>query len=535
MTADRRPIDPRMSADPKKPADPMPTYDPHRPYAADRLRHVHFVAVGGTGMGSLAGLLKARGIRVTGSDKKLYPPMSTALAEWGIDPIEGFAAENVLRERPDLVVIGNAVRRDNPEAIAAIEAGLPYRSFSDALYELAIAERHCLTIAGTHGKTTTTNLAAQLLEATGRDPSLLVGGISLDFGGSFREGRGAHFVVEGDEYDTAFFDKTPKFLHYHPDTLILTSVEFDHADIYRDLEHVKSAFRTLVASMAKTATIVAAVDHEGVCDVLANAPCRVVGYSVVREGDAGRPPMPPGARAIAPRWVASALRPDGTGLRFRLDDREQGRSHEVLSPLFGAHNVENVVGVLAALEGLGVPIEEAVAALPAHRGVKRRQEVRGVAAGVTVIDDFAHHPTAVAATLDAIRQRYFGGRAAGGRIVALLEPRTNTSRRAIFQQDYVEALMQADRAGIAEVGSEPIYSITGEVTEILSSTAVAEALRQHGRDARAFEGIDEMIDWVVAGRKPGDVVLVMSNGAFGGIWEKLLAALARADAERSGG
>ena len=486
-----------------------------RPYAADRLRHVHFIAIGGTGMGSLAGLLKARGIRVTGSDKKLYPPMSTALADWGIVPIEGFAAHNVLAERPDLVVIGNAVRRDNPEAVAAIEAGLPYRSFSDALYELAIAARHCVTIAGTHGKTTTTNLAAQLLLATGRDPSLLVGGISLDFGGSFREGQGPHFVVEGDEYDTAFFDKTPKFLHYHPNTLILTSVEFDHADIYRDLDHVKSAFRTLVASLAADATIVAALGHEGVRDVVAKAPCRVIGYAV--EGrDAP-------ASAAGACWLARDLRPEPGGLRFRLEDRATGRAQDVVSPLFGAHNVENVVGVLAALESLGVPMAEAIAALPQHRGVKRRQEVRGVAAGVTVIDDFAHHPTAVAATIDGIQQRH-----AGSRIVALLEPRTNTSRRAIFQDDYVEALMQADRVAIAEVGNEPIYSITGEVTETLSSARVAEILRQRGRDAAAFEGIEAMIDWVVAGRREGDVVLVMSNGAFGGIWEKLLAALREA-------
>ena len=494
-----------------------------RPFDATRLRHVHFIAIGGTGMGSLAGLLKARGIRVTGSDKKLYPPMSTALADWGIDPIEGFAAENVLRERPDLVVIGNAVRKDNPEAVAAIEAGLPYRSFSDALYELAISKRHCVTIAGTHGKTTTTNLAAQLLWATGRDPSLLVGGISLDFGGSFREGQGAHFVVEGDEYDTAFFDKTPKFLHYHPDTLVLTSVEFDHADIYRDLDHVKSAFRALVSSLAKSATIVAAVGHDGVCDVLSQAKCRVIGYAVER-GDAGQPSAAQGtaAASIPARWVATALTPERGGLRFRLEDREKRRQYDVLSPLFGAHNVENVVGVLAALDDLGVPIEAAIAALPSHRGVKRRQEVRGVAAGVTVIDDFAHHPTAVAATIEAIQQRH-----AGSRVVALLEPRTNTSRRAIFQDDYVEALMRADRVAVAEVGNEPIYSITGEVTEILSSKAVAAELKRRGRDAVACEGIDEMIDWVVAGRREGDVVLVMSNGAFGGIWEKLLAALER--------
>ncbi|MEZ4333921.1 MAG: Mur ligase domain-containing protein [Myxococcota bacterium] len=485
-------------------------------YDPARLGHVHFIAIGGTGMGSLAGLLKARGLRVTGSDKKLYPPMSTALADWGITPIEGFAAENVLRERPDLVVIGNAVRKDNPEAVAAIEAGLPYRSFSDALYELAISKRHCITIAGTHGKTTTTNVAAQLLLATGRDPSLLVGGISLDFGGSFREGQGPHFVVEGDEYDTAFFDKTPKFLHYHPDTLILTSVEFDHADIYRDLDHVKSAFRALVGSLAKDARIVAAVDHAGVRDVVAKAPCRVIGYAVARAGEA--------SDASPARWVASDLRPEAEGLRFALADRETRRRFEVRSPLFGAHNVENVVGVLAALDALGVPVEEAIAALPRHRGVKRRQEIRGVAAGVTVIDDFAHHPTAVAATIDAIRQRH-----AGRRVVALLEPRTNTSRRAVFQDDYVEALAQADRVAIAEVGSDPIYSMTGEVTEILSSRKVAEALRARGRDAAAFDTIEAIVDWVVSGRRSGDVVLVMSNGAFGGIWEKLLAALEGAD------
>ena len=211
-----------------------------------QLSHVHLVAIGGTGMGSLAGLLKARGLHVTGSDGALYPPMSTALSRWLIPVSEGFAAENVMDPRPDLVVIGNAVRADNPEARAAIDGGLPYRSFSDALYELAIAGKHSVVVSGTHGKTTTTNMIAALLEAEGREPSLLVGGISLDFDGSFREGAGDHFVVEGDEYDTAFFDKTPKFLHYHPQTLVVTSVEFDHADIYRDLNHVKSAFREVV-------------------------------------------------------------------------------------------------------------------------------------------------------------------------------------------------------------------------------------------------------------------------------------------------
>lgn len=486
----------------------------------ERLEHVHFVAIGGTGMGSLAGLLKARGIVVTGSDKQLYPPMSTALADWGIDVSVGFTPENVLRRKPDLVVIGNAVRADNPEAIAAMNSGIPYRSFSDALYELAISKHHCIAITGTHGKTTTTNLMAQILLATGRDPSLLVGGISLDFDGSFREGAGEHFVVEGDEYDTAFFDKTPKFLHYHPDTLILTSVEFDHADIYRDLDHVKSAFRELVASMPTSGRIVAAVGHEGVRDVLSGAPCEVIGYAVERFDRSGDVDAAPPAAAD---WWAHSLRPESNGLGFRLEQRATGRTFDVMSPLFGAHNAENVVAVLAALDALGVPLDAAIPALRGHRGVKRRQEIRGVAAGVTVIDDFAHHPTAVAGTIEAIAQKH-----PGRRIVALLEPRTNTSRRALFQDDYVNALEGANRIAIAEVGDEPIYSITGDVTECLSASAVAAALRDRGRDAEAFAEIGDIVDWVVSGRREGDVVLVMSNGAFGGIWEKLLAALAAA-------
>jgi UDP-N-acetylmuramate: L-alanyl-gamma-D-glutamyl-meso-diaminopimelate ligase len=495
-----------------------------RPFDAEALRHVHFIAIGGTGMGSLAGLLKARGLHVTGSDKKLYPPMSTALADWGIDVVEGFSPENVLAERPDLVVIGNAVRPDNPEAIAAIDSGLPYRSFSDALYELSISKKHCITVSGTHGKTTTTNLLAHLLLEAGQDPSLLVGGISLDFGGSFREGAGDHFVVEGDEYDTAFFDKTPKFLHYHPDTLILTSVEFDHADIYRDLEHVKSAFRLLMRSMPPDGKVIAAWTHEGVRDVARDAACDVIGYGVERSGRSDRPE--------GVRWWASGLEPAGSLLRFDLEDFESGRRFEIESSLFGAHNIENIVSVLATLDSLGVSFDEAIPALRVHRGVKRRQEIRGQAAGVTIIDDFAHHPTAVAGTIEAIAQRHGSAEATGsppGRVIALLEPRTNTSRRAIFQDDYVRALEAADRIAIAEVGDEPIYSATGEVTECLSAEAVASSLRDRGRDAIALAEIDAIVRWVVEGRQPGDTVLVMSNGAFGGIWEKLLTALAAAE------
>jgi UDP-N-acetylmuramate: L-alanyl-gamma-D-glutamyl-meso-diaminopimelate ligase len=467
------------------------------------LEHVHLIAIGGTGMGALAGLLHARGLRVTGSDRALYPPMSEALARWGIPVALGFEAKN-LAPRPDLVVIGNAVRADNPEAQAAIAAGIPYRSFPDALYELAIAGRHPIVVAGTHGKTTATSLLGALLVETGQDPSVLVGGVANDFEGPFREGGGPHFVVEGDEYDTAFFDKTPKFLHYHPRTLLLTSVEFDHADIYRDLEAVKDAFRALVARMPADGTVVAALDDANVCDVLGGARCRVIGYGV-GDGEHG--------------WRAVGLKagPRGTSFRVLRDETEMAVA---TVPLYGRHNVANALGALAVALAVGVPVGAAAEALSRFRGVRRRQEVRGEARGVTVLDDFAHHPTAVRETVAAMRARY-----PARRLVAVLEPRSNTSRRALFQRDFVDALAAADRAVVAIVPRDPIYSATGEVTEFLDAERVAADLRARGRDAVALDGVAAIVDHLAAMSLPGDVVLVMSNGDFGGLWGKLLSRL----------
>ncbi|HXV37500.1 MAG TPA: Mur ligase family protein [Myxococcota bacterium] len=467
-------------------------------------RHVHFVAIGGTGMGSLAGLLAARGIRVTGSDDKLYPPMSVLLEQWRIPVAAGFRPEHVLDARPDLVVIGNAVRPDNPEARAAIDAGLRYLSFPDALHELAIAGKHSVVVTGTHGKTTTTSLVAALLLAAGRDPSLLVGGHSLDFDGSFREGRGEHFVVEGDEYDTAFFDKTPKFLHYGARTLLVTSIEFDHADIYRDLEHVEQAFRALVAQMPRDGTVVAALAHPAVRDVVRGAACRAFGY---------------GVDAASLDWCASNLEADARGTHFDVL-RDAKLAARAFVPLFGSFNVENALGALAVVAALGVPLERAVEALATFRGVKRRQELRGEVHGVAVIDDFAHHPTAVRASIDSIRQRF-----PGRRVIAVLEPRTNTSRRAIFQQDYALALACADRAVVRSVDAGPIYSATGPVEERLSSEQLVADLGVHGVPAIACAGVDEIIERLVADCRAGDVILCMSNGSFDGIWQRLLDAL----------
>jgi UDP-N-acetylmuramate: L-alanyl-gamma-D-glutamyl-meso-diaminopimelate ligase len=469
-------------------------------------RRVHFIAIAGTGMGSLACLLHARGLTVTGSDDMLYPPMSTLLAREGIPVHDSFRAEHVLEAEPDLVVIGNAVREGNPEARAAIDEGLPYRSFPDALYELAIAGRHPVVVSGTHGKTTTTSLVAFLLREAGRDPSLLVGGNAVDFDGGFREGSGPHFVVEGDEYDTAFFDKTPKFLHYHPRTLIVTSVEFDHADIYRDLDHVKQAFRTLVAQMPADGAIVAAADHEGVRDVVRGAPCRVVGYGL--------------SGAAAPLdWRATAIAATPAGTRF-LALRPGRAAVEVDSSLSGDFNVENALAALAAVDLLGVPPETSAPALARFRGVKRRLEVRGEARGVLVIDDFAHHPTAVAASIGAARARY-----PGRRIVAIFEPRTNTSRRAVFQQLYAESFAGAASVLIRSVPDSPIYSATGPVTERFSAARLASDLGARGIPAAAFDGVDAIVAHVAGSARPGDVLLVMSNGDFGGIWQKLLSAL----------
>lgn len=467
------------------------------------LERVHLIAIGGTGMGSLAGLLHARGYTVTGSDRALYPPMSDALRAWGISVELGFAAENLRAANPDLIVIGNAVGADNPEAKAAIASGIPYRSFPDALYELAIRGHHSVVVSGTHGKTTTTTLCAQLLAATGRDPSLLVGGIGANFDGPFRLGEGPHFVVEGDEYDTAFFDKTPKFLHYHPETLLLTSLEFDHADIYRDLDHVKSVFRTLVSRMPRSGRIVAA-RRDTLRDICTDAACDVTEYCVGDDDE----------ESVAYRATSLEVSSEGTGFELVVDGVSVGRGRV---PLFGVFNIENALGALAVVHHLGVPLDEALEALETFRGIRRRQELRGEAKGIAIIDDFAHHPTAVGATLRALR-----GRFPGRRLVAAFEARSNTSRRAIFEQAYIEALAGADRVVLAEVPEAPIYSATGPVSEFFNAAKVAAALCERGCDAIAAGDSEAVGEAVLADARPGDVVVVMSNGDFDGLCQRLL-------------
>jgi UDP-N-acetylmuramate: L-alanyl-gamma-D-glutamyl-meso-diaminopimelate ligase len=467
-----------------------------------KLRRIHLVGVAGTGMGSFAGMLRAAGHEVTGSDENVYPPMSTQLERWGIEVMTPYRAENLDRARPDLVIVGNVVRRVNPEATAMRDRGLPHLSFPQALGERFLAPRHGVVVVGTHGKTTTAAMMGALLHHAGRDPSFLVGGVTRDFDSNFRLGEGPHFVVEGDEYDTAYFDKGPKFLHYRPRTAIFTSCELDHADIYRDEAHYEAAFERFVDLLPRDGFLAACAGYASVRRIARMARCPVETYAVDGRGA---------------DWEARDLRLGPDGARFGLLRRGEGMT-EVHLPVGGAHNVENALGAAAAATALGLGPGEIAAGLAAFRGVKRRQEVRGAAGGVTVIDDFAHHPRAVRSTLEAVR-----GTFPSARILAAFEPRSNTSRRRLHQADYAAVATWGDAAEVFLLRPAPTDQVPE--AERLDLGAVVRALAASGRPARAFETVDEMLPALTAAARAGDVVVAMSNGAFGGIWGKLLEAL----------
>jgi UDP-N-acetylmuramate: L-alanyl-gamma-D-glutamyl-meso-diaminopimelate ligase len=467
-------------------------------------KRIHLIGVAGTGMGSFAGMLKAAGHAVTGSDENVYPPMSTQLERWGIEVLTPYRPENLDRARPDLVVVGNVVRMVNPEATAMRDRGLPHVSFPQALGEAFIAPRHGVVVVGTHGKTTTSAMMGALLHHAGRDPSFLVGGVTRDFDSNFRLGKGPHFVVEGDEYDTAYFDKGPKFLHYRPRTAIFTSCELDHADIYRDEAHYESAFERFAELLPADGFLAACASYESVLRIARRARCRVETYAVDR----------PGAD-----WEARGLALSPEGARFTLVRKGRALA-EVLLPVGGAHNVENALGVAAAATALGLSPDEIAGGLAAFHGVKRRQEVRGQAAGVTIVDDFAHHPRAVAMTLAAIR-----GAFPGARLLAAFEPRSNTSRRNLHQREYATPSTWGDAAEVFLL--RPALTDRVPESERLDVDGLVCALSEGGKPAHAFGTVDEMVPAIAASARPGDVVVAMSNGAFGGIWGKLLEALGR--------
>ncbi|UJR86527.1 UDP-N-acetylmuramate--L-alanine ligase [Sandaracinus amylolyticus] len=470
--------------------------------------HVHLIGVAGTGMGALAGLLQQAGHRVSGSDTAFYPPMGEALARWGIETRRGWDPANVA-DRPDLVVVGNVCRKDNPEARAAIDGGLAYTSMPGAIETLFLAERPGWVVAGTHGKTTTTALLAYLLHGLGLDPGMLVGGIPRDFGESFRVGGArAPFVIEGDEYDSAFFEKTPKMWRYEPHAAILTSIEHDHVDIYPDASSYRAAFEGFVDRIPESGTLVAFAGDPEVRAVASRARCRVVWYASSGDDTGG----------IDPTWLAAPIAAQGGMQPFDLF--VGGTScGPVLSPLPGAHNVRNAVATIALIcetsEGT-IPVQDVLACLRRFSGVRRRQELIGEARGVRVYDDFAHHPTAVRETLAAIRTRH-----PEGALIAAFEPRSATACRAMHQRAYEDAFHDADLAVLAPLGRSNVPE-----AERLDVAAIANAIRAQGGDAIAPRDLDELITTITARASAGDTVLLMSNGDFGGLHDRLLAALA---------
>ena len=461
---------------------------------------IFLIAIGGTGMAPLACLLQDLGHRVRGCDAPLYPPMSDLLAEAGIEPLVGYDPAH-LDPPPDLVVVGNAVPRDNPVTAAARRRGLDQISMPQALSRFFLEKRKPLVAAGTHGKTTTSSLAAWVYTACGAEPGYLIGGVPLDLGRSFAAGGGERFVIEGDEYNAAYFDRGPKFLHYRPETAILTSVEYDHADLYASPEDLLAAYRGLVEIVPADGRLIACGDSPGVRRVAAAASCPVTYYGLEPAND------------LAP--VALEAR-DGGSLMV-LDDPEAGRV-EIRLPMAGRHNAANALAVWAAARGDGLAAADVADALERFRGVRRRQEELGTARGVTVVDDFAHHPTAVRETLGALAERY-----RGRRLVVVFEPRSLTAGRTMFHDAYREAFTVADRVLLAPIFHHDRLS----PEERLDLAALADELTAAGTPTALGSGADDLLDRLAEESRPGDVVVTMSSGEFGRLPHRLVDRLER--------
>ncbi len=476
----------------------------------NRVRHIHLIGVCGTAMASLAGMLQKQGHRVTGSDTAAYPPMSELLRDLQIPIYEPYS-ELSLQPRPDLVVVGNAISRGNVELEYVLDERIPFCSMAGILHDEFLVGRESLVVAGTHGKTTTTSMLAWIYEVASRhdaafSPSFLIGGVAENFGSSFMVRPTRPFILEGDEYDTAFFDKGPKFLHYFPDAAILTHVEFDHADIYADLAAVKTAFKRFVNLIPRRGRVVAFDGSDNVSECVSRAFCAVERYGFASDS----------------HWRISNLRHDGPMTEWQLYRAGEFFSDLAL-PMAGEHNALNATAAAALAAGQGVGAGAIAEALATFRSVKRRLEVRAEVGGVTVIDDFAHHPTAIRETLRALRERY-----TGRRLWAVLEPRSNTLRRNVFQAALAESLSLADQVLIASVfKSESI-----PVGERLEPEGVAGVLRGNGVPTEVLAGADAIVDALAVRARPGDVVAIMSNGGFGGIYEKLPRALAERVASR---
>jgi len=463
-------------------------------------RRIHVMGIGGSGMGTFAGMLRTRGFEVRGSDAGCYPPMSTLLADWGIPVLEGYSPNN-LDWGPDLVVVGNVIRRTNPEAIAMRQRAIPHISFPEALSNWFLRDKHPVVITGTHGKTTTTSLTAWILECGGMVPSLLVGGVFLNFGRSYTLGIGVHFVVEGDEYDTAYFDKVPKFLHYRPRTAVITNIEFDHADIYPNVEAIEQEFMKFVDLIPDDGRLIVCATNERGMRVAQRARCTVEPYGTDESA-----------------WSARQVEENARGTSFVLD-RKGAQVGAFQSPLFGRHNLQNAIAALAVALGEGMAAEQAALGLESFENVAKRHEIKGVVDGVTVIDDFAHHPTAVRETVRAVRNRF-----PQGRLWCCFEVESNTSRRRVFQDQYIDAFHGAHCVLFCKPLEKP-DNLSAE--ERLSLPELVEDIRATGTLAELIPEVDDIVLWLTERVRPGDVVLGMSGRHFYGLHDKVVQALSK--------
>ncbi|HTZ90549.1 MAG TPA: UDP-N-acetylmuramate:L-alanyl-gamma-D-glutamyl-meso-diaminopimelate ligase [Alloacidobacterium sp.] len=462
-------------------------------------KHIHLIGICGTAMASLAGLLQLKGHRVTGSDQAAYPPMSDLLRDLNIHVAEPFSAEN-LKPHPDLVIVGNAMSRGNVELEYVLDQRIPFTSLAELIHAEFLRGRESLVVAGTHGKTTTTSMLAWIYEVASRTrpqlaPSFLIGGIAENFKTSFQLHETRPFILEGDEYDTAFFDKGPKFMHYFPNALILTHVEFDHADIYRDLDQVKTAFKRLVNLVPRRGLVVAYDGAANVWECVSKAFCNVERYGFAAESD----------------WRVADLRFHDGRSSWKVF-RKGAFWAELQLPMAGQHNALNATAAAALAAGQGVETAAIQEALASFESVKRRLEVRAVVDGVTIIDDFAHHPTAIRETLKALRGAY-----PDAKLWAVLEPRSNTLRRNVFERELIESLSIANRIVLAGVFKQENIP----ECERLHPETVVKGLRQAGKDAALFANADAIVEAIVPELHAGDVVAILSNGGFDGIYEKL--------------
>jgi UDP-N-acetylmuramate: L-alanyl-gamma-D-glutamyl-meso-diaminopimelate ligase len=482
--------------------------DPQLNRVPDNVDRVHVLGIAGTGMAALAGMLKERGFTVTGSDENVYPPMSDFLAAAGIPVLSGYSPGN-LQLVPDLVIIGNVIRAGNPEAAAVAELKIPYVSMPQALAHFFLKGRTPLVVAGTHGKTTTSALLASVLHFAGSDPGFMIGGIVQSFLRNSAAGRGPYFVVEGDEYDTAFFDKGSKFLHYCPSHAILTSVEFDHADIFSGLEAIKDSFRKFVSLLPAEGSLVACTDDPVVREVIRPARCRIVSYGL---GDDCA-------------WQLRDFSAEGLSSRFTVHHGGRYQGTYVL-PMPGRYNALNALAVVALLHELGLGDRITADGMASFKGIKRRQQVRGEVGGITVIDDFAHHPTSVAETVAALKAAW-----PHRRLIAVFEPRTNSSRRSVFQEKFAGAFAGADVILVRE----PLPLADLPESQRFSSSKLVEDLAAQGINAHYFAETESILEYLDKFCEEGDVVAILSNGGFDNIHERLLAGLRGRNTALAGG